>query len=125
MGRSHVRWNVRRAQIHCLTCGHEAWLDGFTLSEFEPIKLLTAAIVDMAMRRPCCLSTRDREHTTLSDWLPGPTGFVLRKAISPSERRCTSQETGPARHHWCDLIGVCLAVRLRCRPSSARPGHLA
>ena len=32
-------WNVRRAQLHCLTCGQEAWLDGFTVSEFDPAKL--------------------------------------------------------------------------------------
>jgi len=38
-------WNVRRAQIHCLTCGHEAWLEGFTVSDFDPAKLLTAAVV--------------------------------------------------------------------------------
>ena len=44
-------WNVRRAQIHCLTCGHEAWLEGFTVSEFEPSRLLTAALVDQARKQ--------------------------------------------------------------------------
>ena len=43
-------WNVTRAQIRCLTCGHEAWLDGFTISEFEPMKLMTAALVDQARK---------------------------------------------------------------------------
>lgn len=43
-------WNVRRAQIHCLTCGQEAWLDGFTVSEFEPAKLIGAALVDQARK---------------------------------------------------------------------------
>lgn len=43
-------WNVRRAQLHCYTCGHEAWLDGFTVSEFEPAKLLSAALVDQARK---------------------------------------------------------------------------
>jgi hypothetical protein len=43
-------WNVRRAQIHCLTCGQEAWLDGFTVSEFEPARLLGAALVDQARK---------------------------------------------------------------------------
>jgi hypothetical protein len=43
-------WNVRRAQIQCLTCGHEAWLDGFTVSEFEPSRLLAAALVDQARK---------------------------------------------------------------------------
>jgi hypothetical protein len=43
-------WNVRRAQLHCLTCGQEAWLDGFTISEFDPAKLLTAAIIDQARK---------------------------------------------------------------------------
>ena len=38
------------AGFECLTCGHEAWLDGFTVSEFEPLKLLTAAIVDQARK---------------------------------------------------------------------------
>jgi hypothetical protein len=37
---------VRRAQIHCLSCGREAWLDGFTVSEFDPAKLLASAVVD-------------------------------------------------------------------------------
>ena len=44
-------WNVRRAQIHCLTCGHEAWLDGFTVSEFEPSRLIAAALVDQARKQ--------------------------------------------------------------------------
>jgi hypothetical protein len=43
-------WNVRRAQLHCLTCGQEAWLDGFTVSEFDPAKLLAAAVVDQARK---------------------------------------------------------------------------
>ena len=43
-------WNVRRAQIHCFTCGHEAWLDGFTVGEFDPVKLLTAVVVDQARK---------------------------------------------------------------------------
>jgi hypothetical protein len=43
-------WNVRRAQLHCLTCGHEAWLEGFTVSEFDPAKLLTAAVIDQARK---------------------------------------------------------------------------
>jgi hypothetical protein len=43
-------WNVRRAQIQCLTCGHEAWLDGFTVSEFDPAKFLASAMVDQARK---------------------------------------------------------------------------
>ena len=43
-------WNVRRAQLHCLTCGQETWLDGFTVSEFDPAKLLAAAVVDQARK---------------------------------------------------------------------------
>jgi hypothetical protein len=43
-------WNVRRAQLHCLTCGQEAWLEGFTVSEFDPAKLLTAAVIDQARK---------------------------------------------------------------------------
>src|SRR5437879_98607 len=43
-------WNGARPQIRCLTCGREAWLDGFTLSEFEPGKLLVDALVDQARK---------------------------------------------------------------------------
>ena len=43
-------WNGRRAQLHCLTCEQEAWLDGFTVSEFDPAKLLLAAVVDQARK---------------------------------------------------------------------------
>jgi hypothetical protein len=43
-------WNVRRTQLHCLTCGHEAWLEGFTVSEFYPAKLLSAAVIDQARK---------------------------------------------------------------------------
>lgn len=45
----HV-WNGKRAQLRCLTCNHETWLDGFTVSEFDPAKLLTAAIIDQARK---------------------------------------------------------------------------
>jgi hypothetical protein len=43
-------WNGRRAQVRCASCGHEAWLDGFTVSDFDPSKLLTAALVDQARK---------------------------------------------------------------------------
>jgi hypothetical protein len=43
-------WNIRRAQLQCLTCGHEAWLEGFTISDFDATKLLTAALVDQARK---------------------------------------------------------------------------
>jgi hypothetical protein len=43
-------WNANRAQLQCHTCGHEAWLDGFTVSEFDPAKLLTAAVIDQARK---------------------------------------------------------------------------
>jgi hypothetical protein len=48
-------WNVKRAQLHCLSCGQEACLDGFTISEFDPAKLIGAALVDQGRkhrRRP-------------------------------------------------------------------------
>lgn len=48
-------WNARRAQLHCLTCGQKAWLEGFTVSELDPAKLLLLAVVDQAQehrRRP-------------------------------------------------------------------------
>src|SRR5262245_1833669 len=43
-------WNVRRAQLQCITCGQEAWLEGFTVSDFDPAKLLTAAVIDQARK---------------------------------------------------------------------------
>jgi hypothetical protein len=58
-------WNVRRAQLHCLTCGHETWLEGFTVSEFDPAKLLTAAVIDQARKhrkRPPDELRRLEEH---------------------------------------------------------------
>jgi hypothetical protein len=33
-----------------MTCNQESWLDGFTVSEFEPAKLLSAALVDQARK---------------------------------------------------------------------------
>jgi hypothetical protein len=44
------QWNGARAQLTCYTCGHSAWLDGFTVSEFDPAKLLAAALVDQARK---------------------------------------------------------------------------
>jgi hypothetical protein len=58
-------WNVKRAQLHCLTCGHEAWLEGFTVSDFDPAKLLTAAVIDQARKlrkRPPDELRRIEEH---------------------------------------------------------------
>jgi hypothetical protein len=43
-------WNGRRARVRCMTCNQESWLDGFTVSEFDPAKLLSAAIVDQARK---------------------------------------------------------------------------
>lgn len=43
-------WNGNRARIHCYTCNRESWLDGFTISEFDPAKLFTAAILDQARK---------------------------------------------------------------------------
>ena len=43
-------WNGRRPRIRCLTCSHEAWLDGFTVSDFDPGALLAAALVDQARK---------------------------------------------------------------------------
>jgi hypothetical protein len=43
-------WNGSRARLRCLTCSGECWLDGFTVSEFDAGKLLTAALVDQARK---------------------------------------------------------------------------
>ena len=43
----------------------EAWLDGFTVSEFDPTKLLTAAVIDQARKhrkRPPDEAQRIEEH---------------------------------------------------------------
>ncbi|PYQ83848.1 MAG: hypothetical protein DMG02_33255 [Acidobacteria bacterium] len=65
-GRVDIRaWNVRRAQLQCFSCGQEAWLEGFTVSEFDPAKLLTAALVDQARKhrkRPPDETRRIQEH---------------------------------------------------------------
>lgn len=44
------QWNVNRVRIKCGTCGQESWLDGFTVSEFAPAKLLGASLVDQARK---------------------------------------------------------------------------
>lgn len=38
-------WNERRAQLRCATCGQATWLDGFTISEFDPGKAFS--------KKPC------------------------------------------------------------------------
>ena len=43
-------WNANRVRIRCATCGQEAWLDGFTVSEFDVSKLLSSALVDQARK---------------------------------------------------------------------------
>ena len=43
-------WNGDRARLGCFTCGRETWLDGFTVSEFDPAKLLTAPLIDQARK---------------------------------------------------------------------------
>src|SRR5579859_6841248 len=43
-------WNGRRARLRCFSCNHEAWLDGFTVSEFDVLKLLTAAVGEQARK---------------------------------------------------------------------------
>lgn len=43
-------WNGGRAPIRYYTCNQKAWLDRFTISEFEPGKLLASALVDDARK---------------------------------------------------------------------------
>lgn len=45
-----TNWNVNRARLHCFSCGRESWLDGFTISPFDPAALLGSAIVDQARK---------------------------------------------------------------------------
>lgn len=44
------QWNANRVRIQCLSCNHEAWLDGFTVSDFDLGTLLSAALVDQARK---------------------------------------------------------------------------
>lgn len=44
------QWNGNRLRVRCGTCGRECWLDGFTISEFDPSKLFAAALVDQARK---------------------------------------------------------------------------
>jgi hypothetical protein len=44
------QWNGRRARLRCLSCNQESWIDGFTVSEFDPSALLAAASVDQARK---------------------------------------------------------------------------
>lgn len=44
------QWNGARVRIKCGTCAREARLDGFTVSEFDPAKLLAASLVDQARK---------------------------------------------------------------------------
>jgi hypothetical protein len=41
-----AQWNVNRVRLKCGTCGQKSWLDGFTVSEFDIAKLLTASLID-------------------------------------------------------------------------------
>ena len=45
-----TQWNGSRARLRCYTCEREAWLDGFTISDLDPVKLVTAALVDQARK---------------------------------------------------------------------------
>jgi hypothetical protein len=44
------QWNGSRARLHCYNCGREAWLDGFTVSEFDRQELFAAALIDQARK---------------------------------------------------------------------------
>src|SRR5438105_15576151 len=44
-------WDGRRANVRCATRGHQASLDGFTVSEFDPSKLLASALIDQARKQ--------------------------------------------------------------------------
>ena len=37
---------MNRVRIRCGTYGQESWLDGFTVSDFDPAKLLAGAIAE-------------------------------------------------------------------------------
>jgi hypothetical protein len=32
-----TQWNGTRARLRCFTCEREAWLDGFTVSDLDPV----------------------------------------------------------------------------------------
>ena len=45
-----TQWNGSRARLRCFSCEREAWLDGFTVSEIDPVKLVTGALIDQARK---------------------------------------------------------------------------
>jgi len=45
----HV-WQGQRARLRCLACNREAWLDGFTISDFDPGALIVSALIDQARK---------------------------------------------------------------------------
>jgi hypothetical protein len=45
-----TQWNGSPARLRCFTCEREAWLDGFTVSDLDPVKLVTAAVIDQARK---------------------------------------------------------------------------
>jgi hypothetical protein len=44
------QWNGNRVRIQCLSCNQEAWLDGFTVSDFDLAALLAASLIDQARK---------------------------------------------------------------------------
>jgi hypothetical protein len=52
-----ANWNVARAWIKCFTCGREAWIDGFTVSEFDPAISENAVGAAALVRQPKPMST--------------------------------------------------------------------
>lgn len=50
IGQESILWNGIAASWRVLRGGKPAWLDGFTISEFDPAKLLASALVDQARK---------------------------------------------------------------------------
>jgi hypothetical protein len=62
-------WFALRPQIRCLTCGNEAWLDGFTISEFDIPKFLAGSLIDQARNSGSGRPTRCRREAAAKYFL--------------------------------------------------------
>jgi len=62
-------WNASRARLRCFSCEREAWLDGFTVSDIDPVKLVAGALIDQSSKAPETQSAGDGCITTRSDFV--------------------------------------------------------
>ena len=73
----------------------EAWLHGFTLSEFDPAKLLTAAIIDQARKHRKRPPREGAQESRRSD---GPVDRSRRNAMLGGHCTCQSRNRSRSSH---------------------------